>query len=289
MLLNLEQYHRPKSLAQALALLTNTEGRIVVPIAGGTRLVASGRRDVQDVVDISHLGLSYIRSTDHSLVIGATTTLQTLVESPECTRTPYAIVSQAARSTTTSKMLRNVSTVGGELATRSPYSDLTTALLALNAALVIARNAEPLTILPLAQFLSQPHHQGIPSGLITEIRLPHWAPTATSAFLRLSQIPSSPPILNAAALVSMEAGRCHRLQIALGAAEGVPVRLTLAEALLEGQIPELARIDAAVEKAVEHLQPFSDTHASADYRKTVAAVLARRVLHACLGDMPTAR
>src|SRR5262249_42325068 len=115
---------------------------------------------------------------------------------------------------------------------------------------------------------------------------PHQASTARAALLRLSQIPSSPPILNAAALVSLEEGRCDRLRLALGAVEPLPLRLTLAEALLEGHSLEPAGVDAAVAKAVEHLQPFSDTHASADYRKTVSVVMARRVLRACLDAAP---
>jgi len=180
-------------------------------------------------------------------------------------------------------MRRNVSTVGGELATRSPYSDLTTAWLALDAAVVVA-TADGSEVWPLTQYLIMGREGTPPAGLLTEVRLPAHGPEAKTAFLRLSQIPSSPTILNAAALLVVKDGLCEKACLALGAAEPAPVRLALAEAQLEGQPLDPARFDRAIEKAVELLQPFSDTHASADYRKTVARVLMRRAVQACLAS-----
>ncbi|MBI1747379.1 MAG: FAD binding domain-containing protein [Acidobacteria bacterium] len=284
MLLNLERYHRPKTLAQALALLKNAQGRVIVPIAGGTRLVASQRRDVQEVVDISRLRLNYIRLTDHGLVIGAMTTLQTLVEAHSLRQSPYHIIAQAAQATTVSKMLRNVASLGGDLVTLSPYSCLATALLALDAVLHVATDTDQGTVLPLAQYFMAGTDRRLPLGIVTEIRVPRHAADTRATFCKLSQIPSSPALINVAALLALSDGVCQTARLAIGAAEPVPIRLTLMEALLEGRSLNTAVIDSVLEKAVEHLQPFSDTHAGADYRKTVAPVLARRALLACMSN-----
>ncbi|MEZ4639105.1 MAG: FAD binding domain-containing protein [Caldilineaceae bacterium] len=81
----LNEYHKPATLAEALQLLSRTETRLV-PLAGGSRLIGEletrARRDVDGVVDLSGLGLSYIHAEDNELRVGAMTTISDLIAHP---------------------------------------------------------------------------------------------------------------------------------------------------------------------------------------------------------------
>jgi CO/xanthine dehydrogenase FAD-binding subunit len=105
-MLNLKEIHKPTTIADALKWLQQPN---TVVLAGGTQLIADKRRDVNAVVDLSALGLAYIRESDGAIVIGATTTLTTLAESPILRALANGIVAQAAHRSASS-ILRNQAT-----------------------------------------------------------------------------------------------------------------------------------------------------------------------------------
>src|SRR5512140_3863772 len=92
-MLNLETIHKPKRIEEALELLRQPG---TVALAGGTALIAAGRRDVHAVVDLGNLGLAYIRESGGAVVIGATTRLAELVDSPLLRALATGIVAQGA-------------------------------------------------------------------------------------------------------------------------------------------------------------------------------------------------
>ena len=110
---NVAEYHRPRHLEEALALLARTDIP-TVPIGGGSQLVGSGRRDVQAVVDLRDLGLSYVRREDGVLRVGATTTLQALIDSPESAQAWNGELARIA-GLTAARNLREQGTIAGTL------------------------------------------------------------------------------------------------------------------------------------------------------------------------------
>ncbi|MCB0115546.1 MAG: FAD binding domain-containing protein, partial [Caldilineaceae bacterium] len=114
----LNEYHKPATLAEALQLLSRTETRLV-PLAGGSRLIGEletrARRDVDGVVDLSGLGLSYIHAEDNELRVGAMTTISDLIAHPVAADLAGGLLRRVARYEGPIN-LRNAATLGGIVA-----------------------------------------------------------------------------------------------------------------------------------------------------------------------------
>jgi carbon-monoxide dehydrogenase medium subunit len=279
MLLNLQHYHRPTSLAEAGALLKKNPGAVAL-LAGGTYLVPSDAAEITEVVDITHLGLSFIEEGNDILRIGATTTLQEIIESETVRSLAQGILIEACQAATVSRMLRNASTVGGELVVAAPQAGLPVALLALDATLRVVGNQQ--FDIALAEFYQQDAKSWLNGALITEVAIPKTSKNYRAAFLRLAHIESSLPIAQVAVLVEIEQGVCQKARIALGAVAPKPLRVRAAEEHLEGRAIDATLIESAAEQVAASIDPISDTRGSADYRREMSRVLVRRALRHCL-------
>ncbi len=282
MLLNLERYHRPKSLKEALSLLTGKANGSVVPIAGGTHVVSSNNQEIKELVDLAGLRLSFIKAEPTRLRIGATATLQQIADSSKLRKPPFSILVEACQSTSVSKMIRNVATIGGELIEASPYSDIATTLLALDAEATLAINHAQAMSLPFCKFLDSGPKGALQGGLFTEVLIPAPSASVGAAFVRLSQIQSSPTIINVATLLELNDQVCTKARVAIGAVGPYPIRLTAVESALEGAIITTNQIDSVSEGVLDQIQAFSDARASAEYRRAVSSILVRRSLLASL-------
>jgi carbon-monoxide dehydrogenase medium subunit len=275
MLLNLQRYHRPTSLTEVVALLKKNPDA-VAPLAGGTYLVSSGSREIAEVADITHLGLSFIRQDQAGLRIGATTPLQQVIDSEVIKDFAQGVLVQACRATTVSRMRRNVSTVGGEVVVADASSGVPVALLALDARVKVYDGHE--REVPLAEFYHDDAQPPLRGAIITEVMLPPSAPSVRAAFLNLAQIVSSLPVVQMAVVVEMNQAVCQMARLAISAATGRPTRLLSAEAVLAGRPLDDQTIKAAADVAAAAISPISDAHGSADYRRDMCRVLTRRAL-----------
>ena len=127
----LAEYHKPTSLAQAFELLSDSASRRV-PLAGGAHLVGvletRERRDIEGVVDLAELGLSFIEQDGAYLHVGAMTTITDLIEHPLSAELAGGILPDTARYEGPLN-LRNAATVGGLVALAEPDSETYAALL----------------------------------------------------------------------------------------------------------------------------------------------------------------
>ncbi len=268
-MLNLREIHKPTSLAGALKLLQQPG---TVALAGGTELIASQRRDVTAVVDLSALGLSYIRESGGAIAVGATTTLAELNESPILRAMANGVVVQAAHRSAAS-VLRNQGTFAGTLITE-PDSILAVTLLALDAQATVVR--KDTRVVSFADFLSMCEHL-LMMALLTEIILPITNPRAS--LQTVARTPSDQPIVSVCAAARIDQNVARDVRIALGGVAEAAVRATAAEQALEGQPLNDASINNAVRAIHESpLQPRSDFRGSAEYRKEMAVVLVRRAV-----------
>ena len=130
----LVEYHRPADIEEAVKLLQRTNVR-TVPIAGGTALVPSAARNVEAVVDLGALGLSYIKTSEVAenlggLEIGATTTLQMIAEDDRVRDYADGVLVKAILDTA-SHNVRDAATIAGSIVAGEGNSPLLTTLLAL--------------------------------------------------------------------------------------------------------------------------------------------------------------
>ncbi len=239
-------YHRPASLEEAQALLAQPNAR---PLGGGT-VLSRWRGEPIVVVDLQSLGWNRIEQRGNELDVGATVTLQQLLESEFC---PDAL--KKALYLEAPLNLRHAATVAGTLVSSDGKSPFVTALLALDVKLILADQQE--TVLPIGEFL--PFR---PRVLIRRIVLPL---QAHFAFEYVARTPSDIPLL----CVAMARWKTGRTRVAVGGWGPAPALA------MDG--PESHGYEAAVRNAC---YDSSDYRASADYRKEVAGILARRCLTA---------
>jgi len=274
MLSSLREYYRPTHIDAAVDLLRRG-GAGTVALGGGTKLLASGRRDVQAVVDLRDLSLAYVRAQSATLSIGATTTLQRLIDHPDIQTFASGVLSEAARAVA-GRNVRNAATVGGTVAGGGGDDPLLTALLALDARLTIY--APEARQIPLSGFLAYRARLLNDGALITEISLPLLIGPLGAAYASVGRTPRDTPIVCAVARMELAQGIAGNVRLALGGVGPAPVRANAAEQVLERKELTEARIAEAAEKATHGLTPPGDFRGSAEYRRAMAGVLARRAL-----------
>lgn len=243
-------YHRPKNLEEALELLASPNVR---PLGGGT--ILSHSEGSIAVVDLQSLGLNKLHKSGDLLEIGATVTLQSLLESPHI---PAAI--KTALKLEAPINLRNMGTVAGTLVSCDGRSPFAAVMLALDAKLTIVNAGS--TIATLGNFLplrveAEDIH---PGKLIIKIEIPL---NASLAFEYVARTRADKPIV-CAALSQWPSGRTRLIIGGWGASPSLA---------LDGM--EFSGIEAAA-RNVAH--DALDQWASAEYRSDIAAVLARRCL-----------
>lgn len=275
MMRDLQEIHKPTTLADAIALLQQPG---TVPLAGGTALIAEARRDVRAAVDLSALGLAFIHESGGAIAIGATTLLADLAESPILRALANGVLAQAAHRSAAS-VLRNQATAAGTLITE-PDGLLAVVLLALDARVTVVRK-ETRTV-PIADFLSMREHL-LMMALVTEILVPMANPRAS--LQTVARTPRDKPIVSACAAARIETRgsslneRIARdVRIALGGVGATAVRAGEAEQALEGQALDDAIVGNAARLAMNGLAPLGDFRGSMEYRKEMASVLTRRAI-----------
>jgi carbon-monoxide dehydrogenase medium subunit len=265
---NLTEILRPPTLPEAVRLLRRPNVKTAV-LAGGTTLMPQARRDVQVLVDLRDLRLSYIKREGNALRIGAMTTLQEIAASPDVP----PVTAQAAH-TSAPINVRNAATIGGVLASDVFNAPLPVVLLALDAALVIyspeARQS------PLDSFLTWRENLLRAGALITEVGIP--LTDARIAFEKVSRTPGDAPIVCAVAKFRLEGSAARDVRVAVGGVGPLPVRLARAEQTLEGKPLNEALIVQAAEAAAKEVNPPSDFLASGEYRREMVKVLVRRAM-----------
>ena len=242
-------YHRPQTLDEALTLLSQPN---TLPLGGGT-LLSKPTTDSVQVVDLQLLGLDALNKKGKDLDLGATLTLQALLESEDCPETLKTAIKLEAPLN-----IRNTATVAGTLFACDGRSTFATALLAMDAKITL--NSLPKTddglsssVLGLGEFLPLRSQ-----GLITSITIPI---NTKFAFEYVSRTPADKPII-CAALTQWNSGRTR---LALGGYGKSP--------MLAMDGTEADGLEVAARNAYHEAK---DEWASAEYRMDVAAVLAKR-------------
>ena len=260
----LAEYLKPKTVPQALELLAERTVRRI-PLAGGTHLVGAletrQRQDVDGVVDLAGLALSYIEQDGGVLRVGAMTTLADLIGHPLCAALAGGILPRTARFEGPQN-LRNAATVGGLVGLAEPDSELYAALLALAASVVTIDYAGVETVGPLADRSGRQPRAPTPV-LITELRLP-LAPTV-GGHARIARTPMDRCIVAAVAVTALESSPSPSSRTD-AASEGDNARIALCGV---GPRPLLA--GAAFNAP-------GDFKGSAEYRLAMAAVVRRRAV-----------
>lgn len=277
-------YVRPTSVAEACAVLAASPDARVV--AGGQTLVpmlAMRLARPAVLVDILRLpALAGIAEEAGALVIGATTRQVDAERSALVARRLPLLA--AALPWVGHPPTRNRGTVGGSLANADPSAEIPLVAVTLEAEIVTEDEGGSFAM-PADDFFIGPMLTAAPeAGLLTQVRFPIWdEPRVGVGFHEVSARRSDFAFVSAAAQVALDPdGRCTRIALGIGGVGDRPVRLDVAG--LVGARLDGDRVAQAVEAAAAALEPTSDLHASAAYRRRVAVLLGTRAISDAVAD-----
>lgn len=274
------EYYSPKTLKDAIRLLSKyrDEGKV---LAGGHSLVPLMKLRIMSpahIIDINRIkGLEYIKADGKSIAIGALTRLYA-IESSELLKKKCTILPETATHIG-DPQVRNMGTVGGNLAHCDPANDLPPTFLALKGTLVIRGPKRRRTVKAENFFIDTFQPDLKYNEVLTEIRVSSPPRRSGGAFMKLERKAGDFAIASVAAQVTLgKKNECIDAGIGLGAVAPTARRAYEAEKVLLNREPLEEVILEASEKAAESSDPTSDLRGSAEYKREMVKVLTKRTL-----------
>jgi carbon-monoxide dehydrogenase medium subunit len=280
-----QNYIQPKTLSEAMDAFANAP-RPLAPVAGGTDLLLDleqGRHSpVQTLMDVTGIReMLALEVRDEFLFIGAGIPVNRVVADPLTARHARALVE--AGSLIAGPQVRNVATLGGNVAHALPAADGTIALLALDAQAEIAGESGT-RLVPFKELFLGPGKSTLKHGqeLLVGFYLPLSTPHQASCFKRIMRPQGvALPILNCACWLERDGDRVKEIRIAVGPGGGTPFRASEAENVLRGNSFNEESLNHALTSLLSQAQfRTSPRRASADYRQHIVDGLFRDVLNA---------
>jgi carbon-monoxide dehydrogenase medium subunit len=258
------------------------EGKL---LAGGHSLIPAMKLRLtspRTLIDIGTIpGLRDIRIAGGNLVIGALAVHADVARS-DLVRKRLPGLADAA-SVIGDVQVRNRGTIGGSVAHADPAADLPVILTALNAAFV-AQSPNGSRVIGVDNFFTDFFTTAMSANeILTEIRVPIPPSGSGTAYAKLPHPASGYVVVSAGALITRQAsGTCTSARVAVGGLGAGPIRAIATEMDLQGK-PLIAQVVAsAAAKAAEETSPDDDTYASAEYKRHVAKVYARKAIEAAV-------
>lgn len=278
------RYRRVRSVDEAVALLSQlgTDAKV---LSGGQSLIPMMKFRLAEpsyLIDINPIpGLDFIEERDGMLRLGALVRESTL-ERSSLVRQRYPILHDTAE-VIADPLVRNLATVGGNLAHGDPANDHPATMLALRAQ-VVARGPNGERVIPIDDFFVDTFVTALqPDELLTEIRIPAPPPRSGGAYLKFERKVGDYAIAAAAVFLALdEAGRITQAGIGLTNLSYKPLRAVDAERALLGQQPSEELFRHAAELAAQATDPVSDLRGPADYKRAVARTMTLRALRRAL-------
>jgi aerobic carbon-monoxide dehydrogenase medium subunit len=273
-------YHSPQTLEDALTLLQSHRDDVKV-LSGGQsllpllklRLGAAGH-----LVDIGRIpGLEYVKEEGGVLKIGGRTR-ESALEHSELIQTKYPLLAETA-AVIADPLVRNLATVGGNLAHGDPANDHPATMLALRAE-IVATGPNGTRVIPIDQFFLGLFTTALePDEILTEIHVPIPSPRSGGAYVKLERkVGDFATAASAVQLTLGAGGEVASVGIGLTNAGPTPLRATDAEQYLTGKQPSADVIAEAARLASTIASPNADRRGAIEYKRQMARVLTGRAL-----------
>ena len=273
-------FHAPGALAEAVELLDSLGGDAKVLAGGQTLVPAMNMRMARPsaLIDLNQIPeLRFIRREEGALRIGAMTRQRTLERSAEVGR--HAEILHLALPHIAHFQIRNRGTLGGSVAHNDPAAELPAIVALLDGVVTVASRAGERRLRWDEFFLGMLRTAAEPNEIVTSVSLPALPEQSGAGFAEVSRRHGDFALVGAAAVLHAdERGAIDLARLVLFGVGAGPVRSGAAETCLVGETGGPALWREAADIATRGLDPFDDLHASAAYRREVAATLARRVL-----------
>jgi carbon-monoxide dehydrogenase medium subunit len=274
----------PSTLQEALALL-DPDDASVRPLGGGTALMLMMKAGVfqpSRIVSLRKIAaLKRIAvGADGGLVIGALTPLSDVEHSAEVAKRAGVIVRTMRRLSNV--RVRNVATIGGNLAHGDPHMDLPPVLMALDASILVTGRGGERTLKVENLFAGYYETVLKPGELITELRVPAQG-KRRAAYLKVTTGAADDwPALGVAVSFEANGKTVTDVRVVASAATEKAIRLTAAEEVLSGASIDDAVLVRAGDAAADDTETVSDVRGSAPYKRELLRVYVRRAVRQAL-------
>jgi len=277
-------FHVPGSLKEAAALLAEYDGDARV-MSGGTALMLLLR---QSLVNPDHIISLHrvpearsIEVADGVLHIGGLVT-QREMELSSVVREATPLLANAYSRVATVR-IRNAATVGGGLAQADPAMDPPSSLLVLNASVKVT-SASGERVIPIADWYSDYYETTINEDeIVTELLVPVQPTDMAWTYIKyLPRTEDDYATVSVAALGKAENGKISEVRVGLGAVSSTALRASDLESALQGADASFDVLKDASQAVANILDPTSDPRGSADYKRDMSVVFARRALQQVL-------
>jgi len=261
----LRELIRPASLSAARDHLRELGPRGIA-LAGGTALHFLQPPTPLTAVDITRLGLSFIRLEGDAYVIGATTPLADI----QRFRAPRWAMHEVCRRISTHQ-IRNISTIGGNICRVFPWADMPVVLLAMNARMVIYSGKED-EVSADEYFTGQPAKRFRGGDLLCAIKVPVLRAHHGFGSVKTGLTAASFSLITVAVVLELEDTNIKAARVAAGSAVPFPLRLFDVEAALVGREAVTAVFQEAAAKAGAAAHWRGREGMSPDYSRELARV-----------------
>ncbi len=272
-------YHRPKSISEAVALLSDL-GEDARPLSGGHSLIPMMKLRLAKPSDLVDLGaiaeLKGIREDGAEIVIGATTTQREVIGS-ELIAAKAPILKQAAM-VIADPQVRSLGTIGGNVANGDPGNDMPAVMMCLGATYQLAGKGGERRV-AARDFYQGAYFTALePGEILAAIRVPVPAQGHGYAYEKLKRKIGDYATAAAAVVLTMAGGRAASCSIGLTNVGETPLWAEEAARILVGSSLDTATVRRAVAAAEAITSPASDTRGPARYRTKMAGVMLTRAL-----------
>ena len=277
-------YHKASSVKEAIAKAEEL-GEEAKFMSGGHSLLPMMKlrfATPEHIIDTSKIdGLSYIKEEGDVLKIGAMTT-QTEMEYSELLQEKYAIFSDAIKLTA-DPSVRNVGTLGGNIAHGDAANDQPALMFAMRAT-IIAEGVDGTKTIPIDEFFHGFYMTALePSDVLVEIQVPKAKKGSGGAYHKVERKVGDYATAGVAVYLELDdAGVCQEIGIGLTNVSAVPMRVDRAEDLLRGQKITEDLIEQAGVIASEDCEPGSDLRGSEAYKRSLVNTITKRMLNKAL-------
>lgn len=280
-------YHRPETLAEALALLAE-HGDEAKILAGGQSLLpvmALRLGRPEHLVDINR-----IPDLDAITISGGGVSIGALVRHGAAERSSdlaaAAPLVHAAMPYIGHRAIRSQGTVCGSIAHADPAAEMPAVCLATGATMV-ATSADGTREIAAGEFGEGYLTTALrPTEILTEVRFPTWPATASGTVVEVARRHGDYALVGLACMIDAPGGTIASAALSFFGVANMPIRVAEAEAFLVGKaIDDLQAFAAAGDRVRASIEPGADVHATANYRKHLAGVLTRKGLAEAAGKI----
>lgn len=277
----IKEFLAPTSLDETIKLLDANQNNSII-LAGGTHLALVKTSTNEVIIDIKQAGLSYIDEEGENIRIGATTRMTDIIKSEILSKYAGGLLNYAA-SKVGSVLTKNLVTIGGNIYSLFPWSNIPPALLVLDASVELISSTGVRKI-PLKELIrTNPKKCVNKNELIASLILPISSNNLKTAYKTFALTENDYDIAIVAVALEMENNICKKAKIAVGAAIWPCDTICEAGKILQNKPLDSALIEEVAQKVASSIKLIEDFRTTDEHRISVVKTLVKRSLEECKG------